>query len=86
MVQGHKGATVTRRVWVRSALEEMKYLFNFIFPFLHSGVEGKGGVEFRHSMFPEFNGKWRKECLNTRFPLPPVSGIQREADFNWILH
>ena len=28
-------------------------------------------------MPPEFG---RKECLNTRFPLPAVCGIQREAD------
>ena len=29
-------------------------------------------------MTPEFGGKWRTECLNTRFPA--VCGIQREAD------
>ena len=34
-------------LWVRSSLEEMKYLL--IFPFLRSGVEAKRGVEFRHS-------------------------------------
>ena len=33
-------------LWVRSPLEDMKYLFKFIFPFLCSGVEAKRGVEF----------------------------------------
>ena len=32
VAQGHK-------VWVRSPLEEMKYLPKFIIPFLRSGVE-----------------------------------------------
>ena len=36
-------------LWVRSPLEEMKYSFKLIFPFLRSGVEDKCGVEFRHS-------------------------------------
>ena len=33
------------RLWVQSPLEEMKYLFEFIFPFLRSEVEAKRGVE-----------------------------------------
>ena len=37
--QGHKGVTVTRRLWVRSHLGKIKCLFKFIFPFLRSGVE-----------------------------------------------
>ena len=36
-------------LWVRSPLEEMKYLLKFIFPFLRFGVEAKRGVEFCHS-------------------------------------
>ena len=36
-------------LWVLSPLEEVKYLLLFIFSFLRSGVETKGGVEFRHS-------------------------------------
>ena len=36
-------------LWIRSPLEEMKYLLKFIFPFLRSGVEAKRGVEFCHS-------------------------------------
>ena len=32
-------------LWIRSPLEEMKYLFTF----LRSGVKAKRGVEFRHS-------------------------------------
>ena len=35
-------------LWVRSLLEQMNYLFPFIFSFLSSGVE-KRGIEFRHS-------------------------------------
>ena len=36
-------------LWIRSPLEEVKYLITFIFSFLRSGVEAKRGVEFRHS-------------------------------------
>ena len=46
-----RGVTVkpTGCVWVRSPLEEMKYLLKFIFPFRRSGVEVKRDVEFCHS-------------------------------------
>ena len=47
-------------LWVRSPLEEIKYLFTYIFSFLRSGVKAKRGVEVRHS------------TLNTRFPLPTL--------------
>ena len=36
-------------LWVRTPLEEMKYLIKFIFPFLRSAVEETRGVEFCHS-------------------------------------
>ena len=36
-------------LWIRSPLQEMKYLFKCIFLFHHSGIEAKRGVEFRHS-------------------------------------
>ena len=36
-------------LWVRSPLEEMKYLLKFIFPFLRSSVEVSRSVEFCHS-------------------------------------
>ena len=49
VAQGHKGVTVTRRLWIRCPLKEIKYLFKFIFLFLRSGVETKSGIEFRHS-------------------------------------
>ena len=39
----------TDGLWVRSPLEEMKYLLKFIFPFLRSGVEAKRDVESCHS-------------------------------------
>ena len=35
-------------LWVRSPLEEMKYLLKFIFLFLRSGIEDKRCVEFCH--------------------------------------
>ena len=41
VAQEHKGVTVTRGLWVRFPLEEIKYLFKFIFPFLRSGDEAK---------------------------------------------
>ena len=39
----------TNWLWVRSPLEEMKYLLKFIFPFLRSGVKVNRGIEFCHS-------------------------------------
>ena len=46
-------------LWVQSPLEEVKYLFKFMFPFHRSGIEAKGG-ELRHSKAipPEFGGKF----------------------------
>ena len=41
-------------LWVRSPLEEMKYLLKFIFPFLCSGIEVKRGIEFCHSTLIAF--------------------------------
>ena len=35
-------------LWMRSPLEEMKYLLKFIFSFLHSGVNAKRDVQFSH--------------------------------------
>ena len=58
-------------MWVRSPLEEINYLFKFIFLFLRSGVEAKGGFEFRHSKRNAFR-IWRKVKLYTRFPFPIV--------------
>ena len=58
-------------LWVRFSLEEMEY---FKFLFLHSSVEAKRGVEFRHSTRNASEGGsggsvlMATECLNTRFP------------------
>ena len=52
-------------MWVRSPFEKMKYLFNFIFPYLRSGVVSKRGAMPR-----EFGRKWGTECLNTSILLP----------------
>ena len=51
----------------RSPLEEIKYLFKLIFSFLRSGVERYSATQ--HTMPPEFGGKWKTECINTRFHL-----------------
>ena len=59
-------------MWVRSPLEEMKYLLKFIFPFLRSGVEAKRGDEFCHST---------RSASRNRQKMGNVCGIQREADF-----
>ena len=55
-------------LWVRSPLEEMKYLFTFVFSFLRSGAETVREVEFRHSA--RNASKLRREMGNGRFPLP----------------
>ena len=57
----------TRLVVSTIPTREIKYLF--IFSFLHSDVEAKRGVEFRHLMPPEFGGKWETEYFKTRFSL-----------------
>ena len=45
------------------------YLYlKFIFPFLRSGVEAKGGIEFRHST--RNATECSPQCLNIQFPLP----------------
>ena len=46
---GTKCDCKTDWLWIRSLLEEMKYLLKFIFSFLRSSVEAKRGVEFCHS-------------------------------------
>ena len=58
-------------LWVRSPLEEMKYLLKLIFPFIRSSVEVKRGVEFCHSTRNASIIRGT-ECLNTRFPLPTL--------------
>ena len=68
---GTKCDCKTDWLWVRSPLEEMKYLLKFIFPFLRSGVEAKRGVEFCHST-------GNASRIPSAYPV--VCGIQREAD------
>ena len=55
-------------LWVRSPLEEIKYLFTFIFSFLRSDVS----AEFRHSTRNASRTQWKggNRMSNTRFPLP----------------
>ena len=74
--RGSKCDCKTDWLWVRSPLEDMKYLFKFIFPFLLTGLEAKSGVEIRHYT-RNATRIWRK--LGIR-----VCGIQREADLIWL--
>ena len=61
-------------LWVRSPLEEIKYLLKFIFPFLRSGVEAKRGVEFCHLTrnASRIRQKVGNVLFYTRFPLPTL--------------
>ena len=62
-------------LWVRSPLEEMKYLLKVIFPFfaLVSRLSAALSSATQHAtMPPEFSRKWGTECLNTTFPLPTL--------------
>ena len=61
-------------LWVRSPLEEVKYLFTFISSFRRSGVKQSAALSSatQHTMPSELGGKWGTECLNTRFPLPTL--------------
>ena len=70
----------TDLLWVRSPLEEMKYLPKFIFPFLRSGHVTQ------HVKPPEFGRKWGTECLNIRFPLPTLlcAGYSVKLVFDYI--
>ena len=46
-------------LWVRSPLEGMKYLLQFIFPFFRSDFEAKRGVEVRHSTRNASRTQWK---------------------------
>ena len=59
-------------LWVRSPLEEMKYLLKCIFPFLRSDIEAKRGVEFHHSTPPELGGV--ENGVSKHLPAPLCAG------------
>ena len=83
MAQGHKVCKIDW-LWVRSSLEDMEYLFTFIFSFLRSGVEAKHGVEFCHSTCNASRTSWKVgngvRTLGSLCLLIFECGIQREAD------
>ena len=62
--RGTKCDCKTDWLWVRSPLEEMKYLFKFIFPFhfsIYFSLWCRGaalGSATQHAMPPEFGRKW----------------------------
>ena len=72
--RGTKCACKRDWLWVRSPLEEMKYLFKFIFPFLRAGLETKCGVEFRQLARNAsiIRRKVGNKVSHTRFPLPSL--------------
>ena len=55
-------------LWVRSPLEEMKYLLKFIFPFLRSGVEDKRVLPLNTQCIQN-SAESGERSVNTRFPL-----------------
>ena len=66
-------------LWVRSPLEDIKYLF---FSFLRSGIETKRGVKFLHSTHNSYRVQRKGFSLlleYTRFLLPTLPGIRRES-------
>ena len=73
-------------LWVGSPLEEMKYLFKFIF--LACALVSRQSVALsfatQHVMPHEFGGKWGTECLNIKFHLSVVCGIHRKDLWNRI--
>ena len=55
--------------------DPLKYLFIFIFSFLHSLLSRQSvalSSTTQHAMPPELGGKWGAECRNIRFPLPTL--------------
>ena len=78
-------------LWVRSPLDEMKYLLKFIFPFLRSGVEVTRGVEICHST--RNASRIRQKVGNlvlTRFPTTPpttlcLSCCVRDTAWSWFI-
>ena len=90
--RGAEAQSVTKRdwLWVRSPLDEMKYLFRFIVPFFCSGAEAKRGVELRPSISnvsrtqrkSETKRISRMECLLTlddQVPLSTLLRLQRKV-------
>ena len=71
------------RLWLRFPVEELKY-----FHFLHSGIVAERDVEFsftQHVMAQELGGKWRAECLNSRFSLTTLKFVwQQKINIHFI--
>ena len=79
--RGTKCNCKTDWLWVRSLLEDMKYLlkfplllfhYNLYFHFFALGSKQSGALSsaIQHAIPPEFDRKWGTESLNTNFPLP----------------
>ena len=71
VVQGHKVCCKRDWLWIRSPLEEVKYLY-FHFYALMSKQSVALSSATKHAMPPEFGRKWGTECLITSFPLPTL--------------
>ena len=76
-------------LWVRSPLEEMKYLLKFYFHFfaLVSRLSAALSSASQYAMPPEFGRKWGTHCLNTRFSLPTLlcAGYSVKLIWSWYL-
>ena len=59
-------------LWFRSPLEEMKYLFTFLFycSTLVSRQRAALSSTTHHAIPPELGGNRGTKCINIRFPLP----------------
>ena len=74
---GAREQSVTKRywLWVRSPLEEMKYLLKF-YMFISSLWCRAWSFTNQNVKPPEFGGKWGTKCPNTSFPLlTPLSVV-----------
>ena len=60
-VSGGAGAQSVTENMTGCGFDALSRHIMLIFPFLHSGVEGKSGVKFYHALPLEFRGKWGME-------------------------
>ena len=82
---GTKCDCKTDWLWVRSPLEEMKYLLKFIFPFLRSGIEAKVWVLSLNTQCLQNSAESGKtECLTLgSFCLPCCV---RDTAWSWFIY
>ena len=84
--RGIKCDCKTDWLWVRSPLEEMKYLLIYIS--ISSPWCAALSSATQHAMPPESGTKWETECLNTKFPLPtlPCAGFSMKLIYLFLFN